>query len=128
MNFVSVSCRIVSANRNATSGTRAFTQRGEKLQHKRNVWRSANIYRLNRMHVQCALTKRYLRSYGNLSTINSGLGRITPCYYSIRRRQVNAAKAEITCNWMENGDDLCGWCLLVFEVNRRVGSYASSLN
>lgn len=42
----------------------------EELQHKQNVWPSANIYWLNRTHVPRALTKRYLRSYGNL-TIDS---------------------------------------------------------
>lgn len=49
---------------------RKRARKREGLQHKQNVRPSANIYWLNRTHVRCALTKRYLRSYGNL-TIDS---------------------------------------------------------
>lgn len=88
----------------------------EKLQHKRNVWRSANIYWLNRIHVRCTLTKRYLRSYGNLSTINSGSRWITSCYYSKRRLPVNVVKAEITRNWMENSPNFAVYICLFFKT------------
>lgn len=61
---------------------RKRARKREELQHKQNVWPRANIYWLNRTHVRCALTKRYLRSYGNLTIDSSKSLNNTPFHCS----------------------------------------------